>query len=538
MRTYQRTARRGLPAVLVVLILGTAPLVAQERKRFVELSAGAAYQSFANATDLDGAVGGVGRLGVWLPANFSIELAGSFAKPKTNVTDLLGNTTKVGVNSRTLSASMLYNMLIGTRSSFYLKAGVGSTKYGSDCAGVRTICGSGGSLIGGLGFRAGVTPTVMVRGEGELNRNKSSTRNLTNVGASLGVSLMLGSKPIADNDGDGVQNNRDRCPDTPRGAQVDGRGCPSDEDGDGVPNGIDRCPGTSAGATVDAQGCPKDSDGDNIPDGLDKCPDTPSGVLVDPNGCPKDSDGDGIPDGLDRCSETPHGATVDALGCPGDEDGDGVLDGLDRCPRTPTGAAVQPNGCMAGQAAGQPAPSVSPTPAAPDTAPKRARPGVRNPPRVQQPPPTQSQAPPPGQGQGQPPAQAQAPTPTRKAPAAAAGNIVAGVIPGVGFAPGTARLSQASYVALDSIAEILVADPSATVEVSAHTDNSVSPAEAMRLTGLQADAVRDYLVTRGVPYQQVVSKGYGSTIPRTPDTTPNGRAANRRVEIRVVTPGP
>jgi outer membrane protein OmpA-like peptidoglycan-associated protein len=193
---------------------------------------------------------------------------------------------------------------------------------------------------------------------------------------------------------------------------------------------------------------------------------------------------------------------------------------------------VQPNGCMAGQAPGQPAPSVTPAPA--DTTTKRPRPGVRNPPtRAQPPAPTPSQAPPPTQGQ--PPAQG--PAPAARKPVAA-GTIAAGPIPGVGFALGTARLTQASYVALDSIADILIANPSTTVEVSAHTDNSVSQAEAMRLTGLQADAVRDYLVTKGVPYQQVASKGYGSTLPRTPDNTPNGRAANRRVEIRVIIPGP
>ena len=188
------------------------------------------------------------------------------------------------------------------------------------------------------------------------------------------------------------------------------------------------------------------------------------------------------------------------LGCPGDEDGDGVLDGLDRCPRTPdrrSGATQRVHG---GTGAGQPAPSVAPAPA--DTTAKRPRPGVRNPPtRAQPPAPTQSQA---------PPAQGPAPTP-RKAPTGAVGTIAAGVIPGVGFAPGTARLTQASYVALDSIAQILIADPTTAVEVSAHTDNSISQAEAMRLTGLQADAVRDYLVTKGVPYQQVTSKGYGST---------------------------
>lgn len=494
MRTYPRTARRRLPAALALLVLCVGPLAAQQRKYLIELGAAGAYQSYDNATDLDAAIGGVGRLGVWLPANFSVELAGTFAKPKTTVTDLLGDTTSVGVNARTFSGSLLYNILIGTRNSFYLKAGAGSTKYGGDCTGVRTICGSGGSVLGGLGLRIGLTPTLMVRGEAELNSNKSSTKSLTNFGVSLGLSLMLGSKPIPDSDGDHVQNNRDRCPDTPRGAQVDARGCPSDEDGDGVPTGIDRCPGSAAGAAVDETGCPKDSDGDNIPDGIDRCPDTPQGVLVDANGCGKDSDGDGSPDGLDRCSETPRGATVDALGCPGDEDGDGVLDGLDRCPRTATGAGVMPSGCVPGQAAGQPAP------------------GARNQPQAQ-------------------------PTPGRQA-GAPVGKIVPGVVPGIGFAAGTARLSSSSYVALDSISAILIADPTASVEVSAHSDNSLSPAESMRLTGLQADAVRDYLVLKGVPYQQISSKGYGSTVPLTPDTTPTGRAANRRVEIKFATPGP
>ena len=58
-----------------------------------------------------------------------------------------------------------------------------------------------------------------------------------------------------------------------------------------------------------------DSDGDGVPDDLDRCPDTPKGVKVDAHGCPLDSDGDGVPDYLDKCPNTPKGATVDARGC-------------------------------------------------------------------------------------------------------------------------------------------------------------------------------------------------------------------------------
>jgi OOP family OmpA-OmpF porin len=331
--------------------------------------------------------------------------------------------------------------------------------------------------MAGAGVRVGVTPELFIRGDGVLSRNRSepptgAAVNFTNLGVSIGLSYMLGSKPIPDSDGDGILENRDRCPDTPSGAQVDGTGCPSDSDADGVPDGVDRCANTPPGASVNASGCPKDSDGDSIPDGLD------------------------------RCSETPRGATVDALGCPGDEDGDGVLDGLDRCPRTPTGAAISPNGCPTGQgAAARPAPGVPPEATPPQAAAPR-------------------------------------PQPTGRTPAAARAQIVAGVLPGVGFAPGTARLRPESYMALDSIAEILQADTAVRVEIGAHTDNAGIAAQNQHLSNLQADAVRTYLVTKGVNFQQVQARGYGGSVPLTTDNTPRGRLANRRVEIKPVPPGP
>ncbi len=60
----------------------------------------------------------------------------------------------------------------------------------------------------------------------------------------------------------------------------------ADSDGDGVPDVRDRCPGTPRGAAVDSQGCPKDSDGDGVYDYQDACPDTPRGANVDKRGCP------------------------------------------------------------------------------------------------------------------------------------------------------------------------------------------------------------------------------------------------------------
>jgi OmpA-OmpF porin, OOP family len=60
----------------------------------------------------------------------------------------------------------------------------------------------------------------------------------------------------ADSDGDGISDDKDRCPGTPQGVTVDMVGCPVDSDKDGVPDYKDQCPGTLAGTKVDAKGCP------------------------------------------------------------------------------------------------------------------------------------------------------------------------------------------------------------------------------------------------------------------------------------------
>ena len=89
----------------------------------------------------------------------------------------------------------------------------------------------------------------------------------------------------------------------------------------------------------DDEECEGDQDCDGIPDESDMCPDTPRGAYVNDFGCPidendiPDSDGDGVPDDEDHCSGTPSGVAVDANGCPipdgynpeGDMDNDNEL---------------------------------------------------------------------------------------------------------------------------------------------------------------------------------------------------------------------
>ena len=280
--------------------------------------------------------------------------------------------------------SLLYNILLGTKPSPTSRPGSGRSTYGGDCPRWRSgagRCGSAGILERGLGFRVGLTPTVLVRAEGLVTRNKQrSDIEFSNFGVNLGISLMLGSKPMADADGDGVRTK-------PR---------PVPGHADGCAGGPARLPDRSGQRRrrqrrrpVPAhrrrvqlwtrRAAPRTPMATTFRTGSTGAATLRSGVLVDPTGCPSDSDADGISDGLDRCSATPAGATVDALGCPSDKDGDRVLDGLDRCPETPAGATVTANGCVAGQAPGRRQPSPAPhRPPRPRRRPlTRSRPGER-----------------------------------------------------------------------------------------------------------------------------------------------------------------
>ena len=66
-----------------------------------------------------------------------------------------------------------------------------------------------------------------------------------------------GIKPVVvvDSDGDGVNDNNDRCPGTPKNVRVDANGCAIDSDGDGVADYQDQCSGTTRGSQVDSRGC-------------------------------------------------------------------------------------------------------------------------------------------------------------------------------------------------------------------------------------------------------------------------------------------
>jgi OmpA-OmpF porin, OOP family len=114
-----------------------------------------------------------------------------------------------------------------------------------------------------------------------------------------------------DTDGDGIADKDDECP-TVAGLKS-AKGCP-DTDGDGIMDNEDACP-TVFGIKL-FKGCP-DSDGDGVEDKSDACPNTPKGATVDMRGCPTDKDGDGVFDGIDKCPDV-KGVLANS-GCPLEE---------------------------------------------------------------------------------------------------------------------------------------------------------------------------------------------------------------------------
>ena len=118
-------------------------------------------------------------------------------------------------------------------------------------------CNTFAAATVGVGIRVPVNKGTLFRGETMIRSRP--TYNYTAFGANFGLTWLTGASrgpALADDDGDGVPNNQDHCPNTPHGALVDRHGCPTDFDGDGVPDGIDRCPATPKGTPVDQYGCP------------------------------------------------------------------------------------------------------------------------------------------------------------------------------------------------------------------------------------------------------------------------------------------
>ena len=255
-----------------------------------------------------------------------------------------------------------------------------------------------------------------------------------------------------------------------------------DTDGDGINDDEDECP--MVPGLKEFNGCP-DTDGDGIEDAKDECPEAAGSA--DFNGCP-DSDGDGVEDRKDECPKRK--GPMELGGCP-DRDKDGVADKDDACPTE----AGDPNlgGCPDADGDGV---------ADKDDACPQEVGTVAN--------------------DGCPEMSIDVIEELNTSTAA------------ILFALGSSELNYEGKAVLDEIAQVLKAYPTTYLEIAGHTCNIDTFTFNQGLSEARAKAVRQYLITKqGVSPSRLTAKGYGENEPIADNATAEGRAKNRRVEIRV-----
>jgi outer membrane protein OmpA-like peptidoglycan-associated protein len=229
-----------------------------------------------------------------------------------------------------------------------------------------------------------------------------------------------------------------------------------------------------------------DRDKDGTPDDSDPCPDVAGPTNT--KGCP-DRDSDGIADKDDTC---PDQAGIAAfMGCP-DTDGDGISDNKDACPSVKGTAAM--NGCPDTDGDGI-ADDADKCPTVVGVASNKGCPEVKIDDKAKE--------------------------------------IFKKAMTGIQFETGKDIIKKTSYPILDNVVQVLKDNPKWDVEVQGHTDN-VGKAESNKaLSQRRAEAVDNYLISKGIDKNRLTAVGFGPDKPVADNKTPAGRAKNRRVEFVV-----
>ncbi len=260
---------------------------------------------------------------------------------------------------------------------------------------------------------------------------------------------------------------------------------------------------------------PGDRDGDGLADNIDKCPDEPETYngFQDEDGCPDeaDTDSDGIGDNHDQCILEPEDKDgyLDDDGCPDiDNDLDGIIDSADHsidgkkdCKNEPEDydGYEDEDGCPDPDNDGDGVADVF------DFCPNT--PGVNG-----------------GDKPGCPKKNS---------------NIVITktqilITQQIQFQFNRAIIRPISFKILDEVVDALKDHPEINLEIQGHTDNVGSAGYNKILSQQRANSVMKYFIMKGVAHTRLTAKGYGMEQPMVPNTTPENRELNRRVQFNRV----
>ncbi|MDV7186473.1 OmpA family protein [Lutibacter sp. TH_r2] len=258
----------------------------------------------------------------------------------------------------------------------------------------------------------------------------------------------------------------------------------TDTDGDGIFDKDDACPDVFG--LEEFNGCP-DTDADGIIDSKDACPEVAG--LAELNGCP-DADADGIADKDDACPNAK--GTKANNGCP-DTDGDGLVDKDDACPKVA--------GPKANKGCPWPDADADGVLDKDDACPKVAGPASNN---------------------GCPE--------ITKVEVAKLEELFKTVY----FDTGKDSFKDETVAKLDEAASIMKKYSTAKFNIAGHTDSVGSAKLNLELSSKRANAVKNYLASKGVSSSNLTAKGYGEEMPVASNNTRSGRSQNRRVEVKLV----
>ena len=232
----------------------------------------------------------------------------------------------------------------------------------------------------------------------------------------------------------------------------------------------------------------RDKDNDGIIDEKDECPEVAGEVAL--AGCP-DQDKDGIADKNDKCIDV--AGTAKYNGCPiPDTDGDGINDEEDKCPQV--AGIAKYNGCPIPDTDGDGVNDEEDK--CPATPGKPANSGC---PEIKQ--------------------------DVVKKVAIAAKSIY--------YMSGKDIIQKVSYPKLDVVVKVLKADTALHISIEGHTDNKGNAVFNLKLSAKRADAVKKYLIKKGISASRITAQGFGDSKPVATNATPAGRTKNRRVELHL-----
>ncbi len=291
-----------------------------------------------------------------------------------------------------------------------------------------------------------------------------------------------------DTDKDGIEDSKDECPEVFGLAKFNG--CP-DTDEDGIEDRLDSC--INEKGMPELNGCP-DSDADGIIDKNDECVNEPG--LPQFNGCP-DTDGDGIPDKLDKCPGKK--GLPEYNGCP-DTDGDGIPDNIDKCPD----AAGLPefNGCPDTDGDGvQDYDDLCPL-----------TPGLK-------------------ENNGCPKVEEKIEILELDEEEE---KVLREAFDNLEFETGKSVIQPESFKSLDELVVLMNAKTNYRIYIAGHTDNVGNNKANQKLSEDRANAVKQYLIDKGIIATRIKTEGFGDTRPVASNKTAEGRQKNRRVEFKVI----